>query len=56
MIHNKIIDKYENISVPIKAAFWYTICNFINKGISLLATPIFTRIMTEEQYGTFSIF
>lgn len=56
MIGNKIIDKYKNMSVPIKAAFWYTICNFINKGISLLATPIFTRIMTEEQYGTFSIF
>ncbi len=52
----KLINKYKEMSVPMKAAFWYTICNFINKGISLLSTPIFTRIMTEEQYGTFSIF
>lgn len=53
---HKLINKYKEMSVPMKAAFWYTICNFINKGISLLSTPIFTRIMTEEQYGTFSIF
>ena len=56
MIIKKCINKYSNLSKPVKAAFWYTICNFINKGIALLATPIFTRILTEEQYGTFSIF
>ncbi len=50
------INKYNEISKPVKAALWYTICNFINKGIALLSTPIFTRILTEEQYGTFSIF
>lgn len=32
------------------------VCNVMNKGIALLTTPIFTRIMTEEQYGTFSVF
>lgn len=52
----KLRDKYRSFSLPIKAAFWYTICNFINKGISLLSTPIFTRILTEEQYGTYAIF
>lgn len=52
----KIMNKYNEMSKPVKAALWYTICNFINKGIALLSTPIFTRILTEEQYGTFSIF
>lgn len=56
MITKKIINKYNEMSKPVKAALWYTICNFINKGIALLTTPIFTRILTEEQYGTFSIF
>lgn len=51
-----IKEKYKNMSIPVKAAIWYTICNFINKGISLISTPIFTRILTEEQYGTFAIF
>ena len=56
MIIKKIKNKYKNLSLPVKAALWYTICNFMNKGIALLTTPIFTRILTEEQYGTFAIF
>lgn len=52
----RLINKYKEMSSPVKAAIWYTICNFLNKGIALLSTPIFTRILTEEQYGTFAIF
>ena len=48
--------KYQGFSDPVKASIWYTICNVLNKGIALLATPIFTRIMTEEQYGSFAVF
>ena len=48
--------KYKQMSIPVKASLWYTICNVINKSIALLSTPIFTRILTEEQYGTFTIF
>lgn len=49
-------EKYNRMSIPVKASLWYTICNVINKGIALLSTPIFTRILTEEQYGTFAVF
>lgn len=48
--------KYNALSEPVRASFWYIICNVLNKGISLISTPIFTRILTEEQYGTFAIF
>ena len=51
-----IKNRYKALSLPVKATLWYTICNVINKGLALLSTPIFTRIMTEEQYGTFSVF
>ena len=51
-----LLNKYKEMSSPVKAAIWYTVCNFLNKGIALLSTPIFTRILTEEQYGTFAIF
>ena len=51
-----IAEKYKELSPPVKASLWYTICNVINKGIALLSTPIFTRVMSEEQYGQFSIF
>lgn len=45
--------KYNNLSEPAKASLWYVFCNVLNKSIALLSTPIFTRVMTEEQYGTF---
>lgn len=48
--------QYSNLSEPVKASIWYTVCNVLNKGIALLSTPIFTRLLTEEQYGTFAIF
>ena len=44
------------MAAPAKAAVWFVVCNVLNKGISLLATPILTRIMTTDQYGTFSVF
>ncbi|MGO5501187.1 lipopolysaccharide biosynthesis protein [Paratractidigestivibacter faecalis] len=52
----KFLEKYKALSAPAKAAVWFVVCNVINKGISLLATPILTRIMTTDQYGTFSVF
>lgn len=55
-MNTNVIGKYRKTPVPVKATLWYTICNILNKGFALLATPIFTRVMTGEQYGTFSIF
>lgn len=48
--------RYKSMSRPAKAAVWFVVCNVVNKGISLLATPILTRIMSPEQYGSFSVF
>lgn len=48
--------KYKKMSVPLKASLWYTISNILVKGISLLSTPIFTRVMSQDQYGTFTLF
>jgi O-antigen/teichoic acid export membrane protein len=52
----KALNKYREMSRPAKAAVWFVVCNIVNKGMSLLATPILTRIMTADQYGTFSVF
>ena len=35
----------------LKAGFWYTICNFFVKGLVVITTPIFTRIMSSEDIG-----
>lgn len=45
-----------NENVVIKSGVWYTISNFLTKGMIFLATPIFTRLLTQEEFGAFSNF
>ena len=40
----------------LRATIWYTISNFILKGIGLITTPIFTRVLTAAEYGTYTNF
>ena len=48
--------KYKNLPVQMKASFWFLICAFLQKGISAISTPIFTRIMTPAEYGQYGVF
>lgn len=52
----KIVEKYNLLSVQVKAAFWFLICSFLQKGISVVTTPIFTRLISPEEYGQYSVF
>ena len=36
------------------AGVWYTISNFVVRGIGFLTTPIFTRILSKADYGNYS--
>lgn len=38
----------------IKSGVWYTISNFVIKGIAFLTVPIFSRLLSKEIYGQFS--
>lgn len=51
-----LIDKYKRLSAPVKASLWFTICSFFQKGISFITVPIFTRLLTTDQYGVFSVY
>lgn len=53
---DKYIKRYKSISPAIKAGIWFTICNFLQKGVSFITIPIFTRIMTTEEYGLYSVY
>lgn len=52
----KLLNKYKNLPAPVKASFWFLICGFLQKGMSMLTTPIYTRIMTEAEYGRNSLY
>lgn len=40
----------------IKAATWYTICNFLSKGILYILTPLYTRMLKVGEYGEYNNF
>ncbi|MCR4690393.1 MAG: oligosaccharide flippase family protein [Lachnospiraceae bacterium] len=52
----QLTELYRNISVQAKAAIWYVICNVIQKGIIFLTTPVFSRLLSTEEYGIFSVY
>lgn len=39
-----------------KATLWFTVCNFLVKGISFIAVPIFTYIMSADEYGLSALY
>lgn len=50
------LTKYQNLPIQLKASFWFLICSFFQKGISMLTTPIFTRLLTTSEYGQYNVF
>ncbi len=50
------VEKYKRMSLPVKASVWFMLCSFIQKGLSFLTTPIFTRIMPQDEYGLISLY
>ncbi len=48
--------KYKIIPKPVRATLWFTVCNFLLKGISFFSGPLFTRLLSEKEFGTVSLF
>ena len=55
MLHN-LRSKYQALPVSAKTALWFLICSVLQKGISTFTTPIFTRLLTTDEYGSFNVF
>lgn len=59
MQNNKIVllkNKYSALSPAVKAGIWFTLCNIIQRGIQFIVTPLYTRLLTTEQYGEYGVF
>lgn len=52
----KVKKTIENLPGILKGAACFTIVSFLQKGLSVLTTPIFTRVMSVAEYGTYSIY
>lgn len=49
------LNKYMALPVQVRASLWFLICSFLQKGISVLTTPIFTRLLSTTEYGSYSV-
>ncbi|MCD7954221.1 MAG: oligosaccharide flippase family protein [Lachnospiraceae bacterium] len=52
----KLLEQYRGLSKQVKVVFWFTFVGFLQRGVSLITTPIFTRVLSTEDYGLFSVF
>ena len=55
MLRNAL-QKWNGISIQVKASVSYTVCNIIQKSLSFITLPLFTRLLTTEQYGQYSVY
>ena len=50
------IKNFEELDLVAKASMVYILIGFIQKGISLISGPIFTRLLSKEEYGILSAY
>ena len=50
------IERYKSLPVQVRASFWFLVCTFTNKVVSVLTTPIFTRILTTSEFGEYNVY
>ena len=43
-----------NNSKALKSGLWYTIANFLTRAVGIITTPIFTRLLTHEEFGLYN--
>ena len=56
MVKKKILDRYIDLPLPLKATIWFTICQFMQKGIGVLTMPFVARLLSTSEYGRASTF
>ncbi len=50
MSEKKIVES----RVVLKSGIWYTVSNFAFRAIAFITTPIFTRVLTKSEYGSYN--
>lgn len=50
------IRRLRRIRVPAKASLWYIISGAVARSVGVVGTPLFTRLLTPEEYGLYPLF
>lgn len=52
----KVREKWNRMPLAARVSFSYAICSVLQQSISFITLPLFTRLLTTEQYGQATIF
>lgn len=52
----RILKKLKDLPQGVKASFAFFISSVVTTGISFISTPLFTRLLSSEEYGKISVF
>lgn len=50
------IQKWNDMPNTVKTGLWFTICGFLQKGISMITTPFFSRVLSKHEFGVVNTF
>lgn len=52
----RIYSKIKNTPLEVKASTSYTLCSILQKSLSFITLPLFTRLLTTAQYGQYTVY
>lgn len=53
---NKLVNKYKNLNPQARASIWFLFANIFQKAVMIIFTPVFTRVMTTEEFSKYAVF
>lgn len=53
---NRVKERIHKVPVTVKVSVAYAVCSILQKCLSFITLPLFTRLLTTEQYGQVTIY
>jgi len=53
---NGVLKKWKGMPVELKASTAYTLCSILQRSLSFITLPLFTRLLTKGQYGQATVY
>lgn len=54
MVNTNNDKKTVTTGVVLKSGIWYTVSNFAFRAIAFITTPIFSRVLSQSEYGEYN--
>lgn len=51
-----LLNKYKEMNLQAKASLWFLFANVFQKAVMMIFTPVFTRVMTAEEFSKYAVF